>query len=108
MKPGTALREDIPMRIHTLATGGGVVVGLLLVLAACNSNLPTPGGTPPPGSFRLEGTVLDADLALSGVEVSVVEGTGQGLVTQTSSAGAFTLDGLQGQAQLRFRKQGYS
>ena len=59
------------------------------------------------GPFRLEGIVTDGGFYLPGVEVSVIEGTGRGLVTQTIGFGAFTLEGVQGQIQLRLRKQGY-
>jgi Carboxypeptidase regulatory-like domain len=92
------------MRIHTLARGSAVAMGLVLLLAACNN---PPGYLGPPGAFRLEGTVVDGNLTLPGVEVSVIQGTGQGHVTQTDSAGVFTLNGVGGQIRLRFRKQGY-
>jgi hypothetical protein len=101
------------MRIHSLTTRSAVAMSLVLVLAACHNPVQpgdpgSPGGSGSSGPFRLEGTVVDGNLTLPEVEVSVIEGTGQGRVTQTNSAGVFTLDGVQGLIKLRFRKQGYA
>src|SRR5262245_14719261 len=113
MKPWTAPTEVIPMPMHSLTTRSAVAMSLALALAACQNPVQpgatrSPGGTGSSGPFRLEGTVVDGNLTIPDVEVSVIEGIGQGLVTQTNSAGAFTLDGVKGPIQLRLRKQGYA
>lgn len=61
----------------------------------------------PEGTFRLRGDVRDAGIPLSGVNLVVIAGTGEGLTAETDGAGAFALYGVAGSVRIQGKKDGY-
>jgi len=62
----------------------------------------------PQGTFKLSGAVTDAGIGLEGVTVEVIGGTGEGLKTQTDSAGTYRLYGVAGNVRLHLKRDGYN
>jgi len=62
----------------------------------------------PQGTFKLSGVVADAGIGLEGVTVEVIGGTGEGLKTQTDSAGTYRLYGVAGSVRLHLKRDGYN
>jgi hypothetical protein len=63
----------------------------------------------PPGTFRLDGRVVESGLAagIPGVTVTVISGVGEGLTALTTSDGRFKLFGVSGRVRLHAKKEGY-
>jgi len=59
------------------------------------------------GTFALSGRVLEDNLGVSGMAVSVTSGIGQGLRTLTDATGAYVLYGVAGAVMVSVSKDGY-
>jgi hypothetical protein len=82
--------------------GQVVITAHLGVLTADASILVIPRGT-----FMLTGRVTEQGSGLQGVQVTVVAGTGSGLLTRTNQRGDYELYGVAGPIHLRATKDGY-
>lgn len=61
----------------------------------------------PAGTFRLVGHVTEDGVPLSGVGVSVIAGTGEGLTATSDGSGLYRLYGVAGPIRLHGKKPGY-
>jgi hypothetical protein len=61
----------------------------------------------PPGTFRVSGMVLDANVEVTGARVEVAAGSSAGLST-ISEAGNYALYGVAGPTEIRASKEGFS
>jgi hypothetical protein len=61
----------------------------------------------PAGTFRLTGQVADGSVALSGVTVTVLAGTGEGLSAVSDMTGAYAIYGVGGRVRIQAKKEGY-
>ena len=62
----------------------------------------------PAGTYRLKGRVTDDGVGLDGVTMTVIGGTGEGLVTVTGFDGSYVLYGVGGHVRLQAKRAGYS
>jgi hypothetical protein len=61
----------------------------------------------PKGTYRLTGRVSEGTLGLSGVTITVVEGVGEGLTTNTDETGGYTLFGVRDRVRVQAKLGGY-
>jgi hypothetical protein len=62
----------------------------------------------PAGTYRLKGRVTDDGVGLDGVTMTVIDGTGAGMVTVTGFDGSYVLYGVGGHVRLQAKRAGYS
>jgi hypothetical protein len=62
----------------------------------------------PPGTYRLAGTVRDADQTVAGASVRVTSGQGAGASALTDSRGQYVLYGVAGEVELTVTRQTYT
>ena len=61
----------------------------------------------PPGTFRLTGRVTDVGIAVGGVSLQVLEGTGQGATAVSNSDGVYALYGVAGSVKIHGKRNGF-
>jgi hypothetical protein len=82
--------------------GIGVVTVRFAGLAAEGTILVLPRGT-----FRLSGRITADSVGVDGVKVTVVEGVGRGLTSNTDTSGHYDLFGVAGPVRIRAGRDGY-
>ena len=88
-------------RIAGRAPGSGIVTARYGGRAADATILVLPNGT-----FHLAGRVLDGDIGVANVVVTVTDGVGQGLSTRTGANGRYELYGVAGRVHLELTRDG--
>lgn len=89
------------------------ILALVALLSGCPDNSDPMGPAQPPASgFTLRGVVSEPTAggdttAVGAVLVEITSGTSAGESTSTDANGAFRFDGVSGQLNLRFSKEGY-
>jgi hypothetical protein len=61
----------------------------------------------PPGTFRLSGRITEGGLAISGVSLLVLEGTGQGTTATSNFDGFYALYGVAGTVKIHGKRSNY-
>jgi hypothetical protein len=90
----------------TAQSSGDVTIQALLGPASC-CHAEITRTVLPPNTYRLTGNVLESGLPVVGGSITVVSGTGGGLVATTDAVGAYRLYGVAGPIQVTFSKPGY-
>ena len=60
-----------------------------------------------PSTYKVSGRITEGTVALQGVSLRVIRGTGEGLTTTSDFNGRFTFFGLAGDVRIQASKQGY-
>jgi hypothetical protein len=91
-----------PGRVSAIAAGEATIAVTYIGLHIARLMFAMPSGT-----FRLTGTVTDAQVGVDRAEVRVLSGAGAGLSAVTSATGQYRLYGVAGDTLVEVRKHRY-